>query len=624
MALISKDTISKVNSMMDAVSIVGDYVRLEKKGGRWWGKCPFHGGGQEKTASFKVEPDSKLYHCFGCKKGGSVISFVMEMDNLSYPEAVKNIAQKTGIEIVYEEGSGEDESNTSVKEELYELYRRVTGTFQHFLKEKEEGKAAVDYLSQRGISQEMIDEFKLGYAPFDRDFLYNFLRKKSYSEEFLGKSGLFLANYKTLPLFSGRLMFPITDRQGKIVAFSGRALPGTPQIGGREPPKYINSPETEIYKKGQTLFAIDNAKPAMRSTKTACLAEGNLDVIALHQAGVTNTVAPLGTAFTEEQASWLRRWVDNVILIFDNDEAGQKAAYKGIVTCKKNGINCSLAALNEGLKNETGADNYMDFKDPAEILQKFGSEILKNVLKFTINDFEYLIGRGKLLFAAKGDIKGAAEHMYPFVDALDSEIERDDSITRIADIFKIERSAVQKDYSQWKAGLHPRKEQEAPIAKLKVRRNAELSLLAIVAVNLELYQDFRAAVEIKEIDDPAAKEIFIALEECFKHDESGIDSLLARIKDESLRDFVADCGTSGEFKGSSAQGPRRLMEDGIKKIRIKRLEKRIIQINAQIRESERNPDAGGIPGGQGIIINIDELLEEKKIIDSQIRDLEGR
>jgi DNA primase len=613
MALISKASIADVNNRLDAIAVVGDYVRLEKKSGRWWGRCPFHGGGQEKTPSFKVDPDLKMYHCFGCGKGGSVISFVMEMDKLTYPEAIKSLAQKMSIELIYEEGSNAQGEDSSIKEELYELYKRMTLTFEHFLHEKEEGKSALKYILDRSISEEMIKKFQLGFAPADRDFLHKFLKQKSYSDEFLAKSGLFSAKYNKIPLFSGRLMFPITDRQGKIVAFGGRALPGVPQSGGNEPPKYINSPETEIYKKGQTLFAIDHAKPEMRQTKTVYLAEGYMDVIALHQAGIINSVAPLGTAFTDEQAAWLRRWVDRVILIFDNDEAGRKAAYKAIITCRKNGLSCSLVNLREGLESEIEKKETEKMKDPADILQKFGSQILKNVVKFTINDFEYLISRGRLQYsAADGDIDRAVEFMFPYLEALDSEIDRDDSITRVADIFKIERDAVQKEYSNWKSnGFRDYSQKPEEKQKLQIRRNAELSLLTTAALNQELYPEFRSALEIKEIDDPAAKEIFIALEECYKHDESGVDFLLARINDEALRNYVADSGTSGEFKGDS----RRIMEDGIKKIRKKRLEKRLTEINAQMREDERT---------LGDVANIDELLAEKIDIDSQIRKLEGR
>jgi DNA primase len=415
-------------------------------------------------------------------------------------------------------------------------------------------------------------------------------------------------------------MFPITDRQGRVVAFGGRAMPGPVQNDGKEPPKYINSPETDIYKKGQTLYAIEHAKEAMRQTKTACLAEGYMDVIALHQAGVRNAVAPLGTAFTDEQAVWLRRWVDKAVLIFDNDEAGLKAAYKAIITCRKNGLSCALVDRDNALKTETGAPDPSKFKDPAEILQKFGGQILNKVLNYTIKDIEYLISLGISQFKLEGGVNRAAEFLFPYIDCLGSEVEREDSITRLADIIRIDSNAVHKDFYKWKKDGSQRsgkpEEKNGQAAPLAIRRNAELVLLTVVAVNMELYPDFRAKLEIKEIDDAAAKELFIALEECFKYGESGIDSLLSRIKDEALKKFILSNGDSPEFKEGGSFNSRKFMEDGINSfIKVKRLKKRSVEIGAALRNSERS---------SGDLIELDELLEEKMKIDAQIKELEGK
>jgi DNA primase len=403
-------------------------------------------------------------------------------------------------------------------------------------------------------------------------------------------------------------MFPIADRQGRIVAFGGRSLPGALQRDGSEPPKYINSPELETYKKGQTLYAIDLALPEIRQTKTVYIAEGNIDVIALHQAGITNAVAPLGTAFTEEQAKLLHRWAEKAVLIFDNDEAGQKAAYKAIITCRKNGLSCALAQPEQGLEGE--------FKDPADILQKFGPQILNKVIKYAINDYEYLISRARLQFdmSAPGGKNRAAAFLFPYLETLESEIEREDCIAAAADAFGVDRDAIRKDYSKRKTGGYSRQEvqekQSNALSDRPIRMNGELFLLTVVSVNMNFYPEFRAALEIKEIDDPAAKELFIAMEECFIHDENGIDALLERIRNEQLRNFIASRGSSPEFKSD----PHRLMEDGINGIRKKRLRQRLVEINAEMRKSER---ASGS-------VNLDDLLAEKMFIDSQIRKLEGR
>jgi DNA primase len=617
MAFISKSTINEVTSRLDAVGIVGDYVRLEKKSGRWWGRCPFHAGGQEKTPSFKVDPDLKMYHCFGCGSGGSVIGFIMEMEKISYPEAIKTLARKMSIEIIYEESAENESKDSSFKEELYELYRRVTLTFQHFLNEKHEGRSSLKYLEDRGVSKEMIKHFRLGYSPSERSFLFKFLKQKGYSDDFLGKSGLFSHHYKEISLFSNRIIFPISDRQGRIVAFGGRTIPLIEQNGEKNSPKYINSPETEIFKKGQTLYAIEQSKNQMRQSKTVIIAEGYMDVIAFHQAGISNAVAPLGTSFTDEQAIWLRRWVDKTVLIFDNDEAGKKAAYKAILTCRKNNLYCNLINLSDFVKKETNCEGYPELKDPADILRVFNPNVLKKLINYTTNDFDYLVFTAAKIMEAEGGKNRAVEFFFPYLEALDSEVERFDCIAKIADAFRIERHAVQKDFynrnrESYLSGTLTKAKKNDIYTNETVKRNAELVLLTVVAVNMELYKEFRTFLEIREIDDKSAKELFIAMEECFQHDEYGIDLLLARIKDEPLKNFIAKYGDSNEFKNPS---PRRLMEDGINKIRKKKLRKRVIEINGEIHNMERITDES---------INIDELLAEKKAIDLQMREFEGR
>ncbi|MDR2433202.1 MAG: DNA primase [Treponema sp.] len=608
MSLIAKSTIDEVNNRLDAIAVAEEYVRLEKKGGRYWGLCPFH---HEKTPSFTVDPEKKMYHCFGCGKGGGVIGFVMEMDKISYPEAIKVLARKLGIEIVYEDG-GEGperdwEAENTRKEELFELYRRTSVTFHHFLLEKPEGKAAFQYIVNRGINKDMIERFRLGYTPSDRYWLHKFLASKGYSADFLAGSGLFSQKHPQSAFFSGRLMFPIGDRQGKTAAFGARILEG-------EGPKYINSPDSLIYHKGETLYAIDIALPAIRQTKTVYIAEGYMDVIALHQAGIENTVAPLGTAFTGEQAKLLRRWAEKAVLVFDSDEAGQKAAYKGIITCRKNGLSCALTRPEQ----LEGAE----LKDPADILKNFGQEVLKKNMQCIITDFEYLISRGRSLYgmsAPEGKNRALAL-LFPYLEALDSEIERDDCIGTAADAFGVDREAVQKDYNRRRAGGRTGDKavrEEVSDNERPVRMNDELFLFTVVSVNQHLYPEIRKALEIREIEDPVAKELFVALEECFIHEESGIDLLLSRISSAPLRNFIVERGSSPEFRGDSKRDPRRLMEDGIKRIKEKSLRRRLAAISAELRMGERN---AGLAAGS----DLEDLLAEKMFIDAEIRRLERR
>jgi DNA primase len=625
LSLIARSSIEEVNNRLDAIAVVEDYVHLEKRSGRYWGRCPFHSGGQEKTPSFTVDPEKKMYYCFGCSKGGSVISFIMEMEKISFPEAIKALASRIGIELVYEQDGRslqEAEADTGRKDQLFELYRRTSVTFHHFLTKKPEGRPVFQYIISRGINEEMIERFRLGYAPDDRNWLYRFLLSKGYSEDFLDNSGLFSSRYRGMSLFSNRLMFPIADRQGRTVAFGGRTLPGVVQADGREPPKYINSPELETYKKGQTLFALDLALPEIRKTGEVYIVEGYMDLIALHQAGITNTVAPLGTSFTGEQAKLLRRWAEKAVLVFDSDAAGQNAAVKGILNCRKNGLSCALTVPGQGIgeknpeKTGTEGQNPPESKDPADILRNFGLEALQKNMKCFINDFDYLISRGRSLYdvsTPQGKTRVFA-FLFPYLEVLDSEIERDDCIGAVADAFGVDRDAVHGDYERRASGASGKSAHEEVPEKQPIRMNDELFLLIAVSVYPEAYPEFRKALEIKEIEDPAAKELFVALEECFVQEESGMDALLSRISSERLRNFIIERGTSPEFSGDV----KKLITDGIKKIKKRGLRLRLSVIVAELRKGERN----STPGSDNN--SLEELLSEKMQIDAELRKLEGK
>jgi DNA primase len=628
---ISEITVKEVNDRLDAVAVVNDYIRLEKRSGRYWGCCPFH---NEKTASFTVDPERKLYYCFGCHKGGTIVGFLMEMEKLTFPEAVETLAKRLGIEVIYDGSQNKGEDRGARKEELYDLYQRVAGSFSYWLMKTGEGKFALDYVSNRGISEELIERFRLGYTPRDRSWLFSFLSGKGYSPEFLAHSGLFSSKYPRSAFFSGRLMFPIADRQGRVTAFGARFLDrpdgdgadgkaaggeGGSRASPAESPKYINSQESEVYKKGQTLFAIDQAKAEIRRTKEVYLAEGYMDVIALHQAGITNAVAPLGTAFTEDQAKLLKSWADRVNLIFDADDAGQNAAVKAILICRKNGLSASVVIPGRGLTEFPPGDRAQSsfFKDPADILQEKGPEALQKSTKYSILDFEYLVSRAKVLFdpsGAEGKAK-AVVFMFPYVEVMDSEVSKNTCIEDIADTFGVDRQAVKADFEQYSRTDSPRRgiipkdvlsSQEKP-----VRMSDELFLLTAVLANPDWYPKIRAsllsALPIEEIDDPRAKELFIALEEWFRNDAPGLDDLLARIQSEALRNFVLEQIASQAF----SQKPELLFRESMKRIRQKRLERRQGEITIELGTQKRGDEGS----------RLKDLLAEKVYIDAELHRL---
>ncbi|MBQ5780753.1 MAG: DNA primase, partial [Spirochaetaceae bacterium] len=414
MAKISSITVEKVQNFADIVAIASEYMRLENRNGDFWGCCPFH---NEKTPSFHIIPGRNFFHCFGCGKSGSAITFLMEIEKLSFPEAIETIAKKSGIEIIYEQGEKSD-SHLTEKNTIIDVYKRLSGTFNYFLTSDAMGKYAKEYTETRGISPEMIEKFKLGFSHPDRFWLKKFLKSKNYSDDFLSKTGLFSKKNPDAAFFSNRLMFPICDRNGAVVAFGARILP--PNDG----PKYINSAETEIYKKGSTVYAFHLAKPEILRTKTVILCEGYMDVIAFHQAGISNAVAPLGTALTENQVKMLRSFADTAILCFDTDEAGLQACFKSILLCRKENFEVKITDFSRKFgKNEQIP------KDPAEILLNFGPMYLTQIINSAIIDSEFLLTsflehKSYDVSTAGGRAK-ASLLFFDYVDSIPSQIQQE-------------------------------------------------------------------------------------------------------------------------------------------------------------------------------------------------------
>ena len=625
MPYISQDTIQELNSRLDPISLVSEYVQVEKRSGRFWACCPFH---QEKTPSFTVNPEAKSYYCFGCQKGGSILNFVMEMDKLTFPEAVETLAKKYGIEVKYEQGEGrgfsaQDEAVKKTREELFELYHRISGTFHHFLLKNPEAKPVLDYIRSRGISAEMIERFRLGYSPADRSWLYNFLSQKGYSSDFLAKSGLFSSRNQRSPLFAGRLMFPISDRQGRTLAFGGRylgeILPNQAYRDGREAPKYINSPELAIYKKGETLYALDLALPEIRRTKIAYLAEGYTDVMALHQAGISNALAPLGTAFTDDQAKLLKRWADLLVLFLDSDGAGEAAVLKTIMICRKHGLSSAVVVAERA---GPGGDG---IKDPADILQKSGPEALQNIAKYYINDFDYLLRRVSSLYESPGSggtrSRGleserkaqAAVFLFPYMELLESEVSRDSCIEAAADALGMLPSAVAEDFQRFRQGIKSEPKVRRQV-QMPIQVNDELRLLVVIALDFinpggeKLFSKFRTIIAIEEIEDPNAKEIYIALEECLRYGETALEELLSHLASSDLRQFVIEKSATGEFSLHSSQQ----VTDGTNKIRMKLLERRQEELIIEFRSLKQNSS------DEFRNTKEQELLVEKMQLDTEL------
>ena len=418
--MIPEDIINEIKYRNDIETAVSQYVNLKRRGKNLVGLCPFH---SEKTPSFTVYPENGSFYCFGCGVGGDVFTFTGLIENLDYMESIKLLAERSGISLPQD---GYDDSMQRLKKKIYDINRDTARFFHSFLMSPG-GKWALDYLTGRGLTVKTIKHFGLGAAPDSWDALIHHLKEKGYTESdmlaanVIGKS----QRGSLYDRFRKRVMFPIINIRGNIVAFSGRAMPGEDKQAG----KYVNTADTPVYKKSENLFGINFAKNVC--SERVILVEGNMDVISLHQAGFENTVAPLGTAFTTEQANLLSRYTKEIVLMLDADAAGQKAVRRASELLENTGLSVRVVVVPDG-------------KDPDEYIKKNGKERFAALLEGAVSDMEY-----KLLTAAKdinldnedGRLKylaAAAE----IIAASDDIMTRDIYIGRLSEKYGVSRTAL--------------------------------------------------------------------------------------------------------------------------------------------------------------------------------------
>jgi DNA primase len=589
---IPDSVIDEISRRVDIVELVGSYVTLKQRGSRYLGLCPFH---QEKTPSFSVDPSVGAYYCFGCHQGGGAFKFLMEIEGLTFPEAVRQLGEQVGVSVEAGEESPADRSARA----LEELYERVSTSLVHFIRQPE-GARARETLERRAISNEMIERFGLGFSPRDPYWLHGFLRSKGYSAEFLEQSGLFTKANPRRALFSGRLMFPIRSRRGRVLAFGGRLLEG-------EGPKYINSPDTAIYRKRENLFGVDLALQKIRAEKTAVLAEGYMDVIALHQSGVDYAVAPLGTAFTPEQASFLARYIDRAILLFDSDSAGAAATRKTAELLEPHGIAVDVVLLDAG-------------SDPADLLVSGGSRQVLNALSSPLTILEFLVRRNLQERSAAGHEhlssprtkEAVLRDIYPYVRLMTSEVKRDESLRLLSDLLSVDVSAVQRDFRTGARGTVAKTKGSNQSSQLpRAALSHDLYLMLATVQHRDEFAYVRRYVLPEDLEDRAAREIYLALEECFRRDEDSLEDLLERVLDPDVVTLVRERIASGEFERESRRG----IEDAVRAIRVRGILGKRRAIESELRRLSSLSDAGDS--------DYAELLGEKMVLDRELQKLKG-
>lgn len=573
---IAKHVIDEIARKVNIVDVVGDYVSLKRQGTRYWGLSPFT---SEKTPSFSVEPDKQLYYCFSSGKGGSVFQFVMEMEGLTFPEAVRLLGEKAGVQVE----SGEQDADARKYDALRELNTRVAGSFRHIFLHSEGAREARQYMQGRAISPETLERYEVGYAPKDRRWLHRFLRGKQYSEQFLAESGLFSRRHASVALFSHRVMFPIFSRRGEVVGFGGRQL-------GDFGPKYMNSPESPIFRKRDELYGLYQALKSIKDHEEVYLCEGYMDVLALAEAGVANAVAPLGTSFTEGQARMLRRYASRVILLFDADSAGLNATRRAAQTLETAGLEGQVCILPEGT-------------DPGDILESGGPEQLQKKLTYTKNVLDYLVDSA--VHSTNIDTPSGKEfvlqEVFPYIKSIGSAVRQEASLQLVADALGVERQTVERDFRAGRTRVstpqNRASEQHTPF---------DLYLMLATMANRGLFSFVRTLLSVEDLRDERAREVFIALEESLRAGEESTELLLERIENEELRRLIVERVTSEEF----ALNGEAIVRDTAYRIKQRNLQERRKSIEIRLRRGETADDEEEI-----------ELLHEQQYLDAELRKL---
>ncbi|MBY6268929.1 DNA primase [Parageobacillus thermoglucosidasius] len=467
---IPEETIETIRRTVDIVDVISDYVQLKKQGRNYFGLCPFHG---EKTPSFSVSPEKQIFHCFGCGAGGNVFSFLMDIEGISFLEAVKRLAVKANIDLSHLQLDDADKSRTNTGEtkmmvEAHELLKKF---YHHLLVNTNEGQKALDYLQDRGWTREIIDQFEIGYAPNSWDFAVKLLSGRGFSLELMEKAGLIIRkeNGDYFDRFRHRIMFPILNHHGDTVGFSGRLL-------GEGQPKYLNSPETAIFHKGKILYNFHQARLHIRKHQEVILLEGFADVISAVQAGVAHSVATMGTALTEEHARILRRNVDTVIICYDGDASGIEATFRAAEVLTEAGCHVKIATIPDGL-------------DPDEYIRKHGPDRFRR----DIIDAGSSLMAFKMMYFRKGknlqdenDKIRYIEEVLREISKLPNPIEWDYYLRQLADEFSLSLSALQEQLNRYKGTVKhahhiDREETPKPLLQKKLLpafQNAERMLLA--------------------------------------------------------------------------------------------------------------------------------------------------
>ncbi len=550
--------LEEIKERIDIVDFISEYIDLKKTGQNYRAPCPFH---SERTPSFFVSPSKKIFHCFGCGKGGDIVTFLMEYESIDFQEALSILAKRAGVEFNYS-----PKKSTASKEKIYEIYKWANIFYQKNLNKSERAK---NYLSNRGINNETIKLFQIGFAKADKDGLYNFLKSKNFDESLIKLSGLVNRDFD---FFRDRIIIPIHDITGRVIGFGGRLLGSDGEL-----PKYINSPDTVIFKKGENLFGLWLAKKHIKEKGYVTVVEGYIDVILCHQYGFKNTVAPLGTAVTEEQLRRLKRLTNKLLFIFDGDEAGIGAAQRSLLPAFKIGFIVKIVLLSKK-------------DDPASVLQREGEKALKKHISQAMSPVEFFIKINKS--------KSLTEKVHSFLNVLailKDSIYRDELLKELCEKTEISEVTLREQLKQIVSNMKIQKE-KGDLKRDEFLKEDEI-LLRISIFYPEKMQYIFRHLDIEQLNNNLIKKIFHKLRQIYEEKSFVLDKFFNML-DENEKSVVSKLIMKSEIDEASID---QNINDCIKRIVVRSIDKKI-------KEAANSGDEK----------NLYELINQKKMLIKEL------
>ncbi|MDP2939901.1 MAG: DNA primase [Candidatus Omnitrophota bacterium] len=565
--LIPEDIINQVLDRVDIVEIISSYLPLKRAGRNFKALCPFH---HEKTASFTVNPDKQIYHCFGCGVGGNVFNFVMRQERMEFPEAVEMLAKKLGINLPKPEFKNQHTLN--LNQQLYKLNELACDFYHQTLCELPQGKIAFVYLEKRKVDLATIKRFKLGFAPDKWDGLLNFIRGKGIGLSLLEKSGLIIAKENKdgfYDRFRNRVSFPIFDIKSRIIGFGARLLESS------ESAKYINSPETPIYIKGNNLYGLNFSKDAIRDKDFAIIVEGYLDFITPFKAGIENIVASLGTALTEEQIRILKRYTHNCIMLFDADSAGELATLRSLDILLEEGMNVKVATLPSGF-------------DPDSFVNKFGAEPFKEIIKQAKALFEYKLDLCLNKFNCK-EVEGKsriAGEMLPTVNKFPNAVLRFGYLKKLSEVLSVDEQALLIELKKLKQSnpYFSSKDKETSFKKLSATSSVEKMILKLLLAENKFIEQFKDNLDISDFEDSCMKEIITAiLDFVSQGKEVTAHKLINRLESRIAHETISELCTQDDLLVVDKE---KVFKECLERLKKERLKARCKQLQQEIHLAE--------------------------------------